>query len=204
MRRAVDIAVALLALIVLSPLFGLLALLVVLESGRPVFYGGVRIGRGAKEFRMWKFRSMTVGADRQGSVSGPGDARITRVGAAMRATKFDELPQFVNLLIGQLTLVGPRPEVPSMVARYNDRQRAILRYTPGITSPGEIFFTQVQEPTIPADVNPEEFFYEELLDPKLDVDFAYFSTRTLRSDLGVVGATIKLMLSAFTDHFRRS
>ena len=204
MRRAVDVVVAAVALAALWPLFALLALLVFLDSGRPIFYRGVRVGRNAQEFRMWKFRSMIVGADRFGSVSGPNDSRTTRIGALMRATKLDELPQFVNLLRGHLTLVGPRPEVPSMVARYDARQKSILQYTPGITSPGEIYFTEVQEPTIPGDADPEQYFYDSLLDQKLDIDFAYFSTRTMLTDIDVVGATVKLILSALLRHLRLS
>jgi lipopolysaccharide/colanic/teichoic acid biosynthesis glycosyltransferase len=193
LRRGVDVAVGVGAIILLSPVFSLLSLAVLVDSGRPIFYGGIRVGRNGRHFRMWKFRTMVAGADRSGSVSGPNDARITRVGAFLRKTKLDEIPQFLNLASGDLTLVGPRPEVPDMIARYTDTQRAVLQFTPGITAPGELFFTTVQEPSIPDNVDPEEFFVNELLDPKIAIDVAYFSKQTWRSDIGVLRDTVALV-----------
>jgi lipopolysaccharide/colanic/teichoic acid biosynthesis glycosyltransferase len=193
LRRVVDVAVGTGALIGLSPVFGALAFAVVVDSGRPIFYGGIRVGRNGRHFRMWKFRTMVTGADRSGSVSGPNDSRVTRVGAFLRRTKLDETPQFLNLLKGDITLVGPRPEVPSMIDRYNDTQRRVLQFTPGITAPGEIFFTRVQEPSIPSDVDPEQYFYDELLDPKIAIDIDYFSRQTWRSDIEVLRDTVALM-----------
>ncbi len=192
-RRAVDVTVAVVALVVLSPVFVVLGAAVLLGSGRPIFYGGIRVGRNERQFRMWKFRTMVKNADRSGSVSGPNDQRVTRVGDFLRRTKLDEIPQFVNLLVGDLTLVGPRPEVPEMIARYNESQRKVLQFTPGITAPGEIYFTRVQEPSIPADVDPERYFLEKLLDPKIALDSEYFSAQTWRSDLGVLRDTVSLM-----------
>ncbi len=193
LRRAVDIAVGTGAIVVLSPLYSLLGLAVLVDSGRPIFYGGIRVGRDGRHFRMWKFRTMVTGADRSGSVSGPNDSRVTRVGAFLRKTKLDEIPQFLNLANGDLTLVGPRPEVPDMIARYTDSQRAVLQFTPGITAPGELFFTKVQEPSIPENVDPEEYFVNELLDPKIAIDVAYFSKQTWRSDIGVLRDTAALI-----------
>ncbi len=192
-RRAVDVTVAVVALVVLSPVFVVLGAAIFLGSGRPIFYGGIRVGQNERQFRMWKFRTMVKNADRSGSVSGPDDQRVTRVGRFLRRTKLDEIPQFVNLLVGDLTLVGPRPEVPEMIARYNESQRKVLQFTPGITAPGEIYFTRVQEPSIPADVDPEQYFLEKLLDPKIALDSEYFSAQTWRSDLGVLRDTVSLM-----------
>jgi lipopolysaccharide/colanic/teichoic acid biosynthesis glycosyltransferase len=189
-----DVAVAVTALAVLSPVFAVLSVAVVLSSGRPVFYGGIRVGRNGRHFPMWKFRTMVNNADRFGSVSGPNDQRVTRVGHLLRRTKLDEIPQFVNLLLGDLTLVGPRPEVPEMIERYTDAQRKVLEFTPGITAPGEIYFTRVQEPSIPADVDPEQYFLDQLLDPKINIDIEYFSVQTWRSDLGVLRDTVSLII----------
>lgn len=193
LRRVVDIAVGLSALVTLSPLFAVLSLAVFLGSRRPIFYGGIRVGRDGRHFRMWKFRTMVTDANRSGSVSGPDDQRVTPVGRVLRKTKLDEIPQFLNLLAGDVTLVGPRPEVPEMIARYSESQRAVLQFTPGITAPGEIYFTRVQEPSIPADVDPEVYFLETLLDPKIEIDIEYFSRQTWRSDLGVIRDTASLM-----------
>ena len=192
-RRAVDVTVAVVALVVLSPVFVVLGAAVFLGSGRPIFYGGIRVGRNERHFRMWKFRTMVNNADRTGSVSGPNDQRVTRIGRFLRRTKLDEIAQFANLLVGDLTLVGPRPEVPEMIARYTESQRKVLQFTPGITAPGEIYFTRVQEPSIPADVDPEQYFLEMLLDPKIAIDSEYFSAQTWRSDLGVLRDTVSLM-----------
>lgn len=193
-RRVVDVAVAVLALSVLSPILAVLALSVLVSSGRPVLYAGIRVGRDETPFRMWKFRTMVRDAERSGSVSGPNDPRITRIGRVLRATKLDELPQFVNLLRGDITLVGPRPEVPATIARYDDHQRCVLAYTPGITAPGELFFTEIQEPSIPAGVDAEAFFFEHLLAEKVAIDLEYFARRTAKSDVTVVLHTVRTMI----------
>ena len=193
-RRGIDISLAVFALCVLSPILIVIAVSVFVSSGWPVLYAGVRVGRNGKPFRMWKFRTMIRHADRLGSVSGPNDPRITRIGRVLRATKLDELPQFVNLLRGEITLVGPRPEVPATIERYTDRQRQVLKYTPGITAPGEIFFTEVQEPSIPHGVDAEAYFFEHLLDEKVEIDLDYFASRTARSDAGVVLRTARTMV----------
>jgi lipopolysaccharide/colanic/teichoic acid biosynthesis glycosyltransferase len=192
-RRIVDLAVGVGALLGLSPVFAALSVAVLIDSGRPIFYGGIRVGRDGRHFRMWKFRTMVTGADRSGSVSGPNDSRITRVGAFLRKTKLDEIPQFLNLAKGDLTLVGPRPEVPQMIDQYTATQRAVLQFTPGITAPGEIFFTKVQEPSIPPGVDPEQYFADVLLDPKIAIDVEYFSKQTWRTDIGILRETISLM-----------
>jgi lipopolysaccharide/colanic/teichoic acid biosynthesis glycosyltransferase len=192
-RRIVDVAVGVGALLGLSPIFATLSMAVLIDSGRPILYGGIRVGRDGRHFRMWKFRTMVTGADKSGSVSGPNDSRVTRVGKFLRKTKLDEIPQFVNLAKGDLTLVGPRPEVPEMIARYTDVQRKVLHFTPGITAPGEIFFTTVQEPSIPAGVDPEQYFADVLLDPKIAIDVEYFSNQTWRTDIGILRETVALM-----------
>lgn len=194
-RRAVDIVFGFLALTVLSPIFAVIGVSVLLSSGRPIFYAGERVGRGGRVFRMWKFRTMVANADRSGSVSGPNDLRVTGIGRVLRRTKLDELPQFINLVRGDITLVGPRPEVPHVVAGYTESQTRILQFTPGITAPGELYFTKVQEPSIPEGVDAEEYFIQELLDPKIQIDVVYFSTRSFTSDCRIIWETLRLMVS---------
>jgi lipopolysaccharide/colanic/teichoic acid biosynthesis glycosyltransferase len=181
------------ALLGLSPVFAALSVAVLIDSGRPIFYGGIRVGRDGRHFRMWKFRTMVTGADKSGSVSGPNDSRVTGVGRFLRKTKLDELPQFLNLTTGDLTLVGPRPEVPQMIAQYTPTQRAVLQFTPGITAPGEIYFTTVQEPSIPDGVDSEQYFADVLLDPKIAIDVEYFSKQTWRTDIRILRETVALM-----------
>ena len=136
-KRLLDILLGGLALIISLPVMGLVALAVVLDSTGPIVYGAKRVGRNGTAFTMWKFRSMARGADRVGpAVTGAYDFRVTRVGAFLRRTKLDELPQLLNVLAGQMSLVGPRPEAPSYVRLWTDEERAVLTVRPGITGPG--------------------------------------------------------------------
>jgi len=199
-RRVTDIAIALVALIVLSPLFVLTSAAVVLESPGSPFYGGWRAGKNGVRFRMWKFRTMISGADKMGGfITARRDPRITRVGRFLRATKIDELPQFFNLLVGDLTLVGPRPEELEVVRRYTPEQRETLKVRPGITGPGQIYYTTDQADTIPDGVKPEQFYLEHLLDEKLRIDLDYLKRRTPLSDCRVVLQTIALIAKALVD-----
>jgi lipopolysaccharide/colanic/teichoic acid biosynthesis glycosyltransferase len=197
MRRAVDLLVAAIALPVAAPLFAILALLIRLDSPGNPFYGGWRIGKDGRRFRMWKFRTMVANADRKGpGITGKGDARITRIGGVLRSTKLDELPQLINLLTGELTLVGPRAEVPDIVARFTPEQRAVLAAKPGITGPGQIYYTTDQADAIPEGVAADDYYVQHLLGPKLAIDLDYLRTRTVGSDLKMVGATFGLMARA--------
>ncbi len=197
MRRVIDLLVAAIALPVAAPLCAALALAIRLDSPGNPLYGGGRVGKDGRRFRMWKFRTMVAGADRVGpGITGKRDARITRVGAVLRRTKLDELPQLINLLTGELTLVGPRAEVPDIVARFTPEQRAVLSVKPGITGPGQIFYTTDQADAIPEGVAADDFYVEHLLGPKLAIDLDYIRTRTVGSDLKMVGATFGLMLRA--------
>ncbi len=196
-RRLFDLFAAILGLLVAAPLFLFVAVAIRLDSPGNPFYGGRRVGRNGRVFRMWKFRTMVANADRiGGGITGKGDARITRLGALLRRTKLDELPQLVNLLTGDLTLVGPRAEVPSIVERYTPEQREVLQVKPGITGPGQIHYTTDQEGSIPDGVDPDVYYVEHLLGPKLAIDLDYIRRRTLRTDLRTIRATVGLVLRA--------
>ena len=197
MQRSVDILVAALVLVFLTPIFVTVSLIIVLGSPGNPFYGGWRIGKNGRRFRMWKFRTMVTGADRMGgSIAATGDPRITRVGRFLRATKIDELPQFFNLLLGDLTLVGPRPEDPAIVAHYTSEQLQTLKVKPGITGPGQIYYTTDQVASIPTGVSADQYYLEHLLDKKLRRDLDYLKLRTPLSDCHVVWQTIVLMARA--------
>lgn len=197
MRRAVDLIVAAITLPLALPLYALIALAVRLDSPGNPFYGGRRVGKDGVAFRMWKFRTMIVEADRVGpGITGRRDARITRVGAFLRRTKLDELPQLINLLTGELTLVGPRAEVPDIVSRFTPEQRTVLSVKPGITGPGQIYYTTDQADGIPEGVAPDDYYVTHLLGPKLAIDIDYIRNRTVGSDVKMVGATFGLMLRA--------
>jgi lipopolysaccharide/colanic/teichoic acid biosynthesis glycosyltransferase len=194
MRRIIDVVFTLVVLPILTPLFALVMLAVVIESPGNPFYGGWRIGKGGRRFRMWKFRTMVKNADRVGTaITTRRDPRITKVGWFLRATKIDELPQFINLLVGDLTLIGPRPEAPEFVEQYTKEQREILKVKPGITGPTQLHYTVLEAETVPDGQDAERFYVEQVMDKKLRLDLEYIEKRTFFSDCRVVLETISLM-----------
>lgn len=193
-RRIVDIVAAVAGLVVLSPLLVGVALAIRLDSPGPALYGGLRSGLHARPFRMWKFRTMVRDADRIGpGITGKRDPRVTRVGAWLRKTKIDELPQLFNLLTGDITLIGPRAEVPDIVARYTPEQRAVLSVKPGITGPGQLYYTTDQQDAIPEGVAADDYYVEHLLGPKLALDLDYIRDRGLVRDLRLVVDTVRVV-----------
>lgn len=141
LKRAFDIALSSIGLVILSPLFMVLVLLIKCDSAGPVFYRGIRAGRSGRPFRIMKFRSMVVDAERIGGPStSSDDPRVTTIGAIMRKYKLDELPQLLNVLVGDMSLVGPRPEVLQEVELYDNRARRLLEVRPGITDYASIRF----------------------------------------------------------------
>jgi len=204
MRRFIDIAVALLVLPLLSPLFAIISLMIFLESPGNPCYGGWRAGKDGMPFRMWKFRTMVVGADRLGgAITSRFDSRITRIGRFLRKTKIDELPQLINLLLGDLTLIGPRPEDPGIVARYLPEQRQILQMRPGITGPAQVQYTSIEAEAIPEE-NSEQFYIDRLLDSKILLDLEYQRKRTFISDCRVLLETVFLIFRSFAGSFSRA
>jgi lipopolysaccharide/colanic/teichoic acid biosynthesis glycosyltransferase len=199
MRRLIDIVVAIAVLILLSPLFLIVSLLVVLDSLGSPFYGGWRTGKDGRKFRMWKFRTMVKNADRiGGAITTKRDPRITRCGNFLRKSKIDELPQFFNLILGDLTLVGPRPEDPGIAEQYTAEQRKVLAVKPGITGPTQLHYTAVEAESIPDGENAQEYYMQHILDPKIRFDLDYLKGRTLLSDTKVVLKTVSLMFRAVT------
>ncbi|HEY1207440.1 MAG: sugar transferase [Bryobacteraceae bacterium] len=196
MRRAVDIVVAAIALAVSSPLLLVTALAVVIDSPGNPFFRGWRVGKGGRDFRMWKLRTMTNRVGKGGPITGQDDPRVTRVGRLLRKTKLDELPQFLNVLAGDMTLVGPRPEAPEIVARYTAEQRAVLAVQPGVTGRMQIEAGEESE-SIPAGVDPQEYYVEHLMERKLRRDLDYLNVRTPLSDARIVFETATLVWRAF-------
>ncbi len=194
-RRAIDTLVAGVALVIVGPVIAVLAIAVRLTSRGPAFYRQQRVGRGDEPFTMLKLRSMVSGADRAGPlVTSRGDARVTWLGAVLRATKLDELPQLINVLRGDMTLIGPRPEVPRFIPYYGVSERALLNVRPGLTGPGQIFYTQVQQGTVLGDADPEQHYVVCELHPKLAIDLDYLRRRGLRYDLWIIVRTVLLLL----------
>jgi lipopolysaccharide/colanic/teichoic acid biosynthesis glycosyltransferase len=193
-RRIIDILIALMVLPLVALLMPFISLAIVVESPGNPFYGTPRVGKYGKLFRMWKFRTMVIGADRMGSaVTTALDPRITRVGRFLRKTKLDEWPQFFNLLLGDLTLIGPRPEDPGIVQHYSAEQREVLQVKPGITGPTQIHYTTIEAEAIPDGKNAERFYIDRLLGRKLQLDLEYLKSRTLFSDCRVLLQTVSLI-----------
>lgn len=199
-RRIADILVAVTVLVLLSPLFLLTAVAILIDSPGNPFYGGWRAGKDGVRFRMWKFRTMVRNADRIGGfITAPRDPRITSVGRFLRTTKIDELPQFFNLLIGDLTLVGPRAEEPDIVERYTPEQRLTVKVKPGITGPGQLYYTTDQAGSIPDGVSADQFYLDHLLEEKLRIDLEYLNHRTPLSDCRVIWQTVAFMARALAN-----
>lgn len=192
MKRIFDIISSLLGLIVLSPLLIILALWVGLSSKGGVFYAQTRVGRGNKDFKVLKFRSMALGSDQKGllSIGKDGrDPRVTRVGYVLRRYKLDELPQLLNVLKGDMSLVGPRPEVRKYVNLYNKAQLEVLKVRPGITDMASIAFKNENDLLAKAD-NPEEFYVKVIMPDKINMSLKYLNERSFLKDLNIIFKTI--------------
>lgn len=188
-RRWLDVAASLTGLAVLSPLFLLLSLYVKIDSPGPVFYRATRVGKDGRLFRLLKFRSMVINADGQGpGITATGDPRVTTAGRMLRRTKLDELPQLINVLKGEMSLVGPRPEDPRYVALYTSEQRRVLAVRPGITSAASLAYRHEEQMLVGADW--EIIYREQVMPAKLAIDLDYLARRTLISDIHLIVQTI--------------
>ncbi|HZI93271.1 MAG TPA: sugar transferase [Patescibacteria group bacterium] len=196
LRRSCDIVVSAALLVILSPLLLVVALLVRLESKGPAFFNQTRVGRNGVPFRMHKFRTMSVETG-SGPVTlgGRRDSRLTRVGAFLRDSKIDELPQLLNVLKGEMTLIGPRAETPNFVEHFTARQREVLRVKPGLTGPGQILYTTTQAAQLETVDDPNRHYIEKILPEKLEWDLEYIRTQSLRNDLAIIGRTLLVVLT---------
>ena len=189
MKRAFDFGLALGGLVMLSPLLAAAAGLVKLGSPGPAIYRGVRVGRNGQTFEILKLRTMRSGADTGGpAVTVAADARITRVGRFLRRTKFDEVPQLVNVLRGEMSLVGPRPEHPDFVKLYSEDQRRVLSVRPGLTSPAALAY--IKEEEMLAGGDPVDQYVTTIMPQKLALDLDYVGTATFGGDLKIIGRTL--------------
>lgn len=189
MKRLFDIVASGLGLIVLSPLFLILAIWIKLDSKGPVFYRQVRVGYKNKDFRIFKFRSMRVGADKGSLVTiGGHDPRVTRSGYFIRKFKFDELPQLINVFLGDMSLVGPRPEVRHYVDYWTPQQMHVLDVRPGITDPASIKFRNENE-LMEKTEDPEKYYIEVIMQEKIKLYLEYVEKHSFFYDLGLIFKT---------------
>lgn len=182
-----DISLSLAALVLASPLLVVIALAVAVDSPGPVLYRARRVGQGGRVFTLYKFRTMVAGADSGPAITRRDDPRVTRVGLFLRRTKLDELPQLLNTLVGNMSLVGPRPEDPAYVRLYSTDQRRVLDAKPGITSPATILHRHEERMLDGADW--ERTYRTRILPEKLRLELEYLSRRTLGRDLRILAAT---------------
>jgi len=189
-KRLMDIVAAAAGLAVLAPIILLIAVAVKLDSRGPVFHRGVRVGRGGKPFTMLKFRSMVADAERRGASSTSGDdPRLTCVGGWLRRYKLDEVPQLINVLRGEMSLVGPRPQVPWAVERYSPVERRVLSVRPGMTDYASLAFINEGE-ILRGSHDPDRDYFEKIHPDKMRLSLKYVDEMSLRTDLSILAATL--------------
>lgn len=189
LKRAFDVVASGTGLVILSPFFLLIAIAVRLDSNGPVFYYARRAGQHGRIFHLYKFRSMIVNADKRGpGITSAHDTRITSVGRFLRRTKLDELPQLINVLRGEMSLVGPRPEDPRYVAFYSPAQRAILQYRPGMTSLASLKYRHEEQ--LLSGSAWEHMYVKKVMPAKLALDLDYAQQANLLTDIGLILRTI--------------
>ncbi len=194
-KRLFDLFFSALGLLLLSPVLLFIGLWVLLDSPGGMFFRQVRVGRNGKDFRLFKFRSMRVGSEAKGQLTvGAADSRITRSGLFIRKYKVDELPQLLNVLLGDMSLVGPRPEVPRYVALYNAEQKRVLEVRPGITDYASIEYVNENELLSKA-ADPEKMYIEEIMPAKLKLNLKYIQEQGLATDFKIILNTILKIVS---------
>lgn len=195
MKRALDIVIALIILVFFLPLGLLISLLIVLETKGGIFYKQERVGLNGKPFGLLKFRSMRPNADRLGQLTvGDRDPRVTNIGHFIRKYKLDEFPQFINVLIGDMSIIGPRPEVKKYVDLYTIEQRTILKVKPGITDYASIEYFD-ESRLLGESENPEQTYVQEIMPAKLILNKKYLDNPTIFHDLKIMWLTFKKIIS---------
>jgi lipopolysaccharide/colanic/teichoic acid biosynthesis glycosyltransferase len=195
MKRIFDLLFSAVGLCLAAPVLLILAALVKLDSKGPVFYRGLRAGRFGREFRIFKFRTMVVGADKIGGPSSAAnDPRITRVGRLLRRYKLDELPQLINVLKGEMSFVGPRPEVLQYVAMFSAEEKAILTVPPGITDWSSIWNSD-EGSILARSLDPERTYLEEIRPEKIRLQLKYVRNHSFTTDMRILLQTFKVLLT---------
>jgi lipopolysaccharide/colanic/teichoic acid biosynthesis glycosyltransferase len=194
-KRLFDLLISALGLFLLLPFFALIAIIIKLDSTGPAFYLQERVGQRGKLFRLFKFRTMRTGADKSTAITvGNRDPRITRVGYYMRKFKLDELPQLINVCIGTMSLVGPRPELKKFVDLYSAEQRRVIEVKPGITDYASIEFRNENE-LLEGKPDPIDFYIREIMPVKLKLNLEYIESRSFWIDLKIISRTIWLIVA---------
>lgn len=194
LKRVFDLLFSFVGVLILLIPFLIISLIIVLDSRGGIFYRQVRVGKNGKDFKLFKFRSMRTNADKAGLLTvGGRDNRITRVGYYIRKYKVDELPQLINVLLGDMSLVGPRPEVRKYVDMYNAEQLKVLSVKPGITDYASIEYSNENE-ILGKAADPEKVYIEEIMPAKLKLNMKYIEQQGVLTDLKIIFSTIAKIL----------
>jgi lipopolysaccharide/colanic/teichoic acid biosynthesis glycosyltransferase len=190
LKRIFDITASFIGLIIVSPFFILIAIAIITESKGGIFYKQVRVGKNNSDFKLLKFRTMRPNSDKLGLLTvGGRDPRVTRVGYYLRKYKLDELPQLLNVFLGDMSLVGPRPEVRKYVDLYNQEQKKVLMVKPGITDYASILYSNENE-LLAKSENPETLYIEEIMPHKLKLNMEYINNPGLITDFKIILKTV--------------
>jgi lipopolysaccharide/colanic/teichoic acid biosynthesis glycosyltransferase len=196
LKRIFDIVVSGIALVILSIVFLVIAITIKLSGPGPVFYLQTRVGRNGSDFTIYKFRTMHTGADKSGLLTvGGRDNRITTIGYFLRKYKLDELPQLINVLLGDMSLVGPRPEVRKYVSLYSPEQLRVLSVKPGITEYASIIYSNENE-ILGAAADPEKEYIQNIMPAKLALNLEYIKERSFSGDLKILAKTVTQILTS--------
>ena len=193
LKRIFDITLSLLGLILLLPFMLIIAILIKIDSKGSVFFKQVRVTKNGREFKIFKYRTMRVGSDKYSQITVGKDDRITKIGLFLRKYKLDEIPQLINVFIGDMSLVGPRPEVPKYVALYTEEQREILKVRAGITDYASIEFSNEND-ILADEADPEKAYIEKIMPRKIELNKKYLSEMSVITDIKIILLTIKKIL----------
>ena len=193
LKRIFDITLSLFGLIILLPFMLIIAILIKIDSKGPVFFKQIRVTKNGKEFKIFKYRTMRVGSDKYSQITVGKDDRITKIGSFLRKYKLDEIPQLINVLIGDMSLVGPRPEVPKYAALYTDEQKEILKVRAGITDYASIEFSDEND-LLASEEEPEKAYIEKIMPKKIELNKKYLSEISILTDIKIILLTIKKIL----------
>ena len=193
LKRIFDIILSLFGLIILLPFMLIIAIFIKFDSKGSIFFKQIRVTKGGREFKIFKYRTMKVGSDKYSQITVGKDNRITGIGSFLRKYKLDETPQLINVLIGDMSLVGPRPEVPKYVVLYTDEQKEILKVRAGITDYASIEFSDEND-LLASEKDPEKAYIEKIMPKKIELNKKYLSEISVLTDIKIILLTIKKIL----------
>lgn len=193
LKRIFDIIASLFGVLILLPLFIIVSVLIKLDSKGTILFKQVRVTKDGKKFNIYKFRTMQMDSEKEGQLTVGKDNRITKIGSILRRTKLDELPQLFNVLFGDMSLVGPRPEVPKYVSFYTEEQKEILKVRAGITDYASIYFSD-ENSLLAGQKNPEQFYIDVIMPKKIELNKKYINEISVFTDIKIIFLTIKKIL----------